>query len=139
MMNASALTVGQSAHFTKVIDEAAVQSFADASGDYNPLHMDEDAAAKGFFKKRIAHGMLTAGVISAAIASRLPGEGSIYLSQQLRFIAPVAIGDELSVTLTITAIDDKRKRITLTTDAHVGDTQVASGEAVIFFPQLNGG
>lgn len=139
MMNASVLTVGQSAHFTKVIDEAAVQSFADASGDYNPLHMDEAAAAKGFFKKRIAHGMLTAGVISAAIASELPGEGSIYLSQQLRFIAPVAIGDELSVTLTITAIDDKRKRITLTTDAHVGDTQVASGEAVIFFPQLGGG
>lgn len=139
MMNASALTVGQSARFTKVIDEAAVQSFADASGDYNPLHMDEDAAAKGFFKKRIAHGMLTAGVISAAIASELPGEGSIYLSQQLRFIAPVAIGDELTVTLTITAIDYKRKRITLTTNASVGETRVASGEAVIFFPQLSGG
>jgi len=99
------LTVGQSAELTRTVDDKAIQAFADVSGDYNPVHMDEVFAATTPFKGRIAHGMLSAAYISALIAGKLPGPGAIYIGQTLSFRRPVKIGDEVTVTVTITALD----------------------------------
>ncbi len=87
------LTIGQNAEFGKTISSEDVVLFAKITGDFNPVHLDEAAAAKSQFKGRVAHGILTAGLISATLAGKLPGPGSIYLSQTLRFTAPVRIGD----------------------------------------------
>ena len=87
------LALGMEASHEKTVSEGDIKSFADVSGDYNPVHMDEEYASGTFFKSRIAHGMLTASFISTVLGTRLPGPGCIYLSQNLRFLAPVRIGD----------------------------------------------
>src|SRR5215203_4669482 len=108
------ITIGQRAEYSKTITDADVMMFAEVTGDFNPVHTDEEAAAKTRFGGRIAHGMLSAGLISAAIASRLPGEGSIYLGQTLKFTAPVRIGDTITVSLCILELMTK-KRVRLST------------------------
>lgn len=102
--------VGQSAEYIKELGEEDVNLYAKATGDYNYIHMDEERAKKSFFKGRIVHGMLTAGIISAVIGTKLPGEGNIYLSQNLQFIKYVRIGEKIKAKVTIREID-KRKRI----------------------------
>lgn len=108
------LSVGQTAEYSKTVTDADVMSFATVTGDFNPVHVDDEAGAKSRFGGRIAHGMLSAGLISAALASKLPGPGSIYLGQTLRFTAPVRIGDTVTVAVTVTELLTK-KRLKLST------------------------
>lgn len=132
------LSVGQSAELTRTVDEKGIQSFAEVTGDVNPVHLDEAYAATTPFKTRIAHGMLSAGYISAVIGTRLPGPGAIYISQALRFKRPVKIGDEVTATATITGIDAEKARVTLETVCTVGGKPVVEGEATIMVPRREG-
>src|SRR5262245_8588495 len=127
--------VGATALFTKTVTDADIVLFAGVTGDTNPVHLDEEFAKPTMFKGRIAHGMLTAGFISAVLGTKLPGPGSIYLSQSLKFKAPVRIGDTVRARVTATAVDKERGRITVATVCHVGDTQVIDGEAQLLVPR----
>lgn len=128
----STLEIGATASRTKTFTDEDVRTFAQISGDSNPIHLDEDYAAATQFKRRIAHGILTASLISAAIANDLPGEGTIYLSQSLQFKAPVYIGDTITATVEITHIREKRNIVTLkTTCVNQDGTVVLEGEAVV--------
>jgi len=128
------LTVGQSASMSKTVTEADIVMFAGVTGDFNPAHIDAEYAANSMFKERIAHGMLSAGFISATIAMKLPGPGSIYLSQSLKFKAPVMIGDTVKTTVTVASINEKRKIITLETVCTVAGKTVVVGEAALMKP-----
>lgn len=128
------LAVGMTAVFGKTISEADVTLFAGVSGDTNPLHLDAEYAAATRFEGRIVHGMLTASLISAVIATRLPGAGAIYLSQSLRFTAPVRIGDTVTARVTVAGVDAQRRRARLATVCSTGETVVIDGEAEIWVP-----
>lgn len=128
------LTTGMSASYGKTVSEADIVMFAGVSGDTNPVHLDQTFAEKTPFKTRIAHGMLSAGFISTVIGTKLPGPGAIYMSQTLRFKAPVKIGDTVTATCTITEIIPEKKRAILSTVCKVGDTVVIEGEALIMVP-----
>jgi 3-hydroxybutyryl-CoA dehydratase len=125
------LSVGQSARRARTVTEADFTAFAAVTGDQNPVHMDEAYAAGTQFKGRIAHGMLSAGYISAVIGVDLPGPGAIYLSQSLRFRRPVRIGDTVEVRVTVAAVDLDKARVTLETVCSVGGKPVVDGEAVV--------
>ena len=130
------LSAGVTAEISKTITETDVVLFAGITGDFNPAHVDEVAAAQSRFGGRIAHGMLSAGLISAVIGMRLPGPGSIYMSQSLRFTKPVRIADTITARVTVTAVNAEKRRVTLETicrDQH-GDT-VLEGEALVLVPQ----
>ncbi|HET6621514.1 MAG TPA: MaoC family dehydratase [Dongiaceae bacterium] len=129
------LSEGVSAIFTKTVTEADIVLYAGISGDTNPVHLDEEFARGTMFKGRIAHGMLTAGFISAVLGTKLPGPGSIYLSQSLKFKAPVRIGDTVRARVTVTTLDKDKGRCTFATTAHVGDVLVLEGEAQILVPK----
>ncbi len=120
------LRVGMSATFAKTITEADIVLFAAVSGDNNALHVNAEYAATTIFKTRIAHGMLSASVISAAIANKLPGPGSIYLSQSLRFMAPVRAGDTVHAVIVVKDVVPERSRALLSTDCTVGGVVVIS-------------
>ncbi len=107
------ITIGQTATYSKLIEERDVQLFAIVSGDVNPVHLDAAFAATTQFKERIAHGMLSGAVISAAIAMELPGPGTIYLGQTLRFTLPVRLGDTITVNLEVTDKKDTRSIVSL--------------------------
>ncbi|MES1989704.1 MAG: MaoC family dehydratase [Pseudomonadota bacterium] len=128
------LSVGMESSFAKVISDADITGFAHVSGDTNPMHLDDDYASKTRFGGRIAHGMLSASLISAVIGTQLPGPGAIYMSQSLRFRAPVKPGDKVSARVVVSAIDDKRRRVTLACECHVDDTLVIDGEALVMVP-----
>ena len=128
------LETGMSRSITKVIDERAINLFAEVSEDRNPLHLDDAAGAASIFKTRIAHGMLSAGLFSALIGERLPGHGSIYMSQNLRFTAPVRIGETVTATVTVTDIIPEKRRVALDCVAKVGDTVVITGDALVLAP-----
>lgn len=119
------LFVGQTAEYSKTVTDADVMAFAGVTGDFNPVHVDAEAAAKTRFGGRIAHGMLGGGLISAAIANRLPGPGSIYLAQSLKFTAPVRLDDTVTVTVEVIELLPK-KRVRLSTRC-----RNQNGEAVI--------
>ena len=123
------LEIGQSASYERTVSEEDIVRFAEVSGDDNPVHLDEEFASKTVFKGRIAHGMLGAGFISTVVGTRLPGYGSIYVSQSLRFRAPVRIGDTIVTTATVKSIDKERKRVTMETVCAIGDKTVIDGEA----------
>ncbi|MDR3513990.1 MAG: MaoC family dehydratase [Caulobacteraceae bacterium] len=125
------LSVGQSAHRSRTVSEADIQAFAEVTGDHNPLHLDEAYAQTTPFKGRIAHGMLSAGYISAVLGVDLPGPGAIYLSQSLRFRRPVRIGDVVDTQVTVSAIDTEKARVTLQTVCSVAGKPVVDGEAVV--------
>lgn len=125
------LKIGMQATFAKTITEADIILFAGASGDNNAMHINEEFAAATPFKGRIAHGMLTASVISAAIAGRLPGPGAVYLAQNLRFKAPVRPGDTVHATVTVTALDEVKRRASLSTICTVNGKTVIDGDAVV--------
>jgi 3-hydroxybutyryl-CoA dehydratase len=129
------ITIGQTATYSKLVQERDIQLFAAASGDVNPVHLDADFAAGTLFKGRIAHGMLTGALISAALAMELPGPGTIYLSQSLRFRLPVKIGDAITIKLEVTDKQDKRQLVTLDCKAYNQDDKlVASGSAEVMAP-----
>jgi 3-hydroxybutyryl-CoA dehydratase len=131
------LKTGQSASFAKTITDADIVLFAGVSGDTNPVHLDQTFAEKTPFKTRIAHGMLSAGFISTVFGTKLPGPGSIYMSQTLRFKAPVKIGDTVVATCTVTEIIAEKRRAMFSTICKVGDTIVIEGEAMIMVPSRN--
>lgn len=125
------LKVGLQAVFTKIISEKDIQLFSEISGDDNPVHLDEKFAKQSLFKKRIAHGFLSASLISTVIAKKLPGPGSIYLKQSMKFLAPVFIGDEVSARVEIKEINREKKIISLLTECFIGEKKIISGDAQI--------
>ena len=125
------LTVGMTAAYAKTITDTDVVMFAGISGDNNPVHLNQDYAAATMFKGRIAHGMLCAGFISTVLGTKLPGPGAIYISQNLKFKAPVRVGDTVVARVTITEIVTEKKRVSLKTVCSVGETVVIDGEAVV--------
>ena len=129
------LSVGQSAEISHTVTDADIRAFAAVSGDNNPVHLDEAYAAATPFKTRIAHGMLSAGYISAMLGTKLPGPGAIYLSQTMSFRRPVRIGDEVTARVTVSAIDPERSRVTLATVCEVAGKAVVEGEAVVMVPR----
>lgn len=132
------LVVGKTAEFAKTITEGDVSLFAGITGDFNPIHIDAVAAAKTRFGGRIAHGMLSAGLISSAIANRLPGPGSIYLAQTLKFTLPVRIGDTVTATVTVTEILAKRRVKLSTICTNQNGEKVLEGEATVMLDEANG-
>ena len=129
------LDVGQSAMFGKTVTEADIAAFAGVSGDTNPIHLHAGFAGTSRFGQRIAHGMLSGAFISTVIGTKLPGPGAIYISQTLNFLAPVLIGETVTAVCTITAIDQKRRRVTLKTQCLSVDTVVIDGEAQVLVPR----
>src|SRR5690348_7759002 len=127
------LEVGQSAMFGRTVTEADIAAFAGVSGDTNPIHLHDGYARTTRFGQRIAHGMLSGSYISTVIGTKLPGPGAIYISQTMNFTAPVNIGD--TAIATITAIDDKRRRVTLKTQCVNGEKVVIDGEATVLVPR----
>ena len=125
------IKVGMAASFAKTITEADIILFAGASGDNNAIHINEEFARGTPFGGRIAHGFLTASVISAAIANRLPGPGTVYVSQQLNFRAPVRPGDTVRADVVVKEMNQDRRRVVLETVCRVGETIVIEGEAVV--------
>ncbi len=125
------MNVGMSATFSKTITEADIVLFAGVSGDTNAIHINEEYAATTAFKGRIAHGMLSASVISAAVANRLPGPGAIYLNQQLNFLAPVRPGDTVHATVKVRELHRDRGRVVLETTCSVRGVMVIDGEALV--------
>ena len=129
------LEEGMSKSFSKTITEADITSFAGVSGDTKPVHLDEDFASQHTqFGGRIAHGMLSASFISTVVGTKLPGPGCIYVSQNLKFRAPVRAGDTVVATATVRSVNQSRKRVTLDTVCRVGDVDVIRGEAVMMVP-----
>ena len=125
------LRVGMSATYAKTITEADIVLYAAVSGDNNAIHTNEEFAATTIFKGRIAHGMLSASVISAALANKLPGPGAIYMSQNLRFRAPVRAGDTVHATVTIKELNPEKRRVLLGTCCRVSDKVVIEGDALL--------
>jgi 3-hydroxybutyryl-CoA dehydratase len=128
------LKVGQTAVVARTLTEADIVLFAGISGDTNPVHINEEFAAETVFSGRVAHGMLTASFISTVIGTRLPGPGAIYLSQTLRFRAPVRVGDTIRARATVTQLIPEKRRATLHTTVSVGDKVVLDGEATVLVP-----
>jgi 3-hydroxybutyryl-CoA dehydratase len=132
------IAVGQSAEFTKTVTETDVVMFAGITGDLNPAHIDQVWAEGSRFGGRIAHGMLSASFISTVLAMKLPGPGTIYLSQSLRFTGPVKIGDTVTARVEVAEVLPKRRvRLATTVRTHDG-TQVIEGEAVVLAPSPGG-
>ncbi len=127
----SELKVGQTASITKQINIEEIQQFANISEDFNPVHLDEEFAKTTRFGGRIAHGLISASFFSGLLGTKLPGTGTIYLSQSLKFKAPVKVGDVVTASVEITALEPAKNRATLTTLAKVGDVVVVEGEALV--------
>jgi len=126
------IKVGDSASFAKTITEADVVNYAGLIGDFNPIHIDAEYARQSMFKERVAHGMLVSGLISAVMGMQLPGPNSIYLGQELKFTAPVKIGDTVTATATVTEKrDDKRILKLQTTVSNQRGEVVIDGSAVV--------
>ena len=128
------LHIGQSASLAKTITEADILMYSAVSLDTNPVHIDAEAAKASIFGERIAHGMLSAGLISALLGTRLPGPGTLYMRQTLRFAAPVKSGATVKATVEVTALNPEKKRATLKTTCSVGDELVIEGEAYVQVP-----
>ena len=123
------LTIGMESSYQKTITETDIDAFAALTGDTNPVHLDSEYAAITPFKARIAHGMLSAGLISTVLGTQLPGPGCIYLEQQIKFKAPVFIGDTLVATVTVEDINQRRGRVSLKTQCFVNTKLIADGTA----------
>lgn len=128
------LKPGDRASLGKTITEADILMYSAISMDTNPSHLHAEMAAAGLFKERVAHGMLSAGLISGVLGTKLPGPGTVYLSQTLQFRAPVKIGDTVTATVEVTALDPEKGRATLRTVCTVGGKPVIEGEAVVIPP-----
>jgi 3-hydroxybutyryl-CoA dehydratase len=130
------LQVGDAAEFSKTVSESDIYLYAGITGDFNPAHVDEAYAKKTYFKTRIAHGMLAAGFISAILGTQLPGPGTIYMKQELNFLAPVRIGDTITARVEVTEIIKEKKQVKLrTTCSNQEGELVLDGEAVVSPPR----
>ncbi|PKN74577.1 MAG: enoyl-CoA hydratase [Deltaproteobacteria bacterium HGW-Deltaproteobacteria-10] len=130
------IKVGDAAEFAKTVSETDVYLYAGITGDFNPAHVNEAYAKNSFFKTRIAHGMLTAGFISAILANQLPGPGTIYIKQELRFLAPVLIGDTITGRVEVLELIAEKNRIRLRTYCtNQDDVVVMDGEALVSPPK----
>ncbi len=118
-----------------VITEERIQQFAEASDDFNPVHMDEAFASRTAYRGRIAHGLLSASFGSAVVGTILPGAGAIYLSQTLSFHKPVRIGDVVQARITVAAVDAESARVTLQTEGFVDGEMIMGGEAIVRVPR----
>jgi len=125
------LRLNQTEEFQKKITEKDINEFAKLSGDDNPVHTNSDFAKKTIFKQKVAHGFLSASLISMLIATKLPGPGSIYLSQNLKFLAPVFIDDLVRVKVTVEEIDQEKKKVKLQTECFKNEKKIITGEAVV--------
>ncbi len=128
------IEIGMKRHLRKEITDRDIELFAEISTDHNPVHLDDDYAQETIFGGRIAHGMLTAGLISAVIGEQLPGHGTVYMGQTLKFMAPVRPGDVVLAEVSVREIDHSRRRVTLDCRCLVGDTVVLKGEALVLAP-----
>lgn len=129
------IQVGDTADFSKTVSESDIYLYAGITGDFNPAHIDESYARQTYFKTRIAHGMLVAGLISAVIANRLPGPGTVYVKQTLDFLAPVQIGDTITASVEIVEKLKKKKVRINTVCTNQNGIPVLSGEAVVSPPR----
>lgn len=129
------LAVGMVAEKHVAITEERIQKFAEASDDFNPVHMDEAFASKTAYRGRIAHGLLSASFGSAVVGTILPGAGAIYLGQTLAFHKPVRIGDVVTARVTVAAIDEVSARVVLSCEGYVGDELIMGGEATVRVPR----
>ncbi|MEL6375801.1 MAG: MaoC family dehydratase [Pseudomonadota bacterium] len=121
-------------HLRKVVTDEDIRMFAQVSTDHNPVHMDEDYAQDTIFEGRIAHGMLTAGLISAVIGEQLPGHGTVYMGQSLKFLAPVRPGDMVTAEVEVIGIDHAKRRVQLDCRCLVNGKKVLIGEATVLAP-----
>jgi 3-hydroxybutyryl-CoA dehydratase len=128
------IAVGMTAVYSKTITEADILMFSGVSGDTNPLHLDQTFAESTIFKSRIAHGMLSASFLSTIFGTKLPGPGGVYLSQNLRFKAPVRVGDTVLARATVKELIPEKRRALFDCVCTVGETVVIEGEAVIMIP-----
>jgi 3-hydroxybutyryl-CoA dehydratase len=128
------LRPGMVRSFAKTVTAPEIDLFAAVSGDHNPVHLDDAYAAGTIFGGRIAHGMLTAALVSAVIGEQLPGHGTVYLKQALTFLAPVRPGDRVEARVEVREIDARRRRVVLDCRCLVGDTVVLKGEALVLAP-----
>lgn len=128
------LYLGQSESYRRTVSASDVVGFAEISGDRNPIHLSEHFAARTPFKSRIAHGLYTASLISAVLGTRLPGPGAVYLSQTLKFKAPVHIDDVVDVVVEVMELIPQKNRARLSCTCQVGDTVVLEGEALVMVP-----
>lgn len=128
------IEIGMKASYSQTITDADVKSFSGISGDKNPIHMDEDYAEKSQFKKRIAHGLMSASYFSALFGTKIPGEGCVYVSQSLEFKRPVYIGDTVTATVVVEKIDLKKRRVFFRTICQVKNKLVIDGKAELFVP-----
>lgn len=129
------LKVGETSSLSRTVTETDVVMYGGLSGDLNPAHFDEVTSSQGYFGGRIAHGMLTASYISAVLGMQLPGPGTIYLKQELKFTAPVRFGDTVTATATVIEVNQEKKRVTLRTECHNNKGEmVLTGEAVVIPP-----
>lgn len=130
------LKLGEKAFFQKTITETDVYLYAGITGDLNPAHINEEYAKDTFFKSRIAHGMLTAGLISAVLGMKLPGPGTIYMGQELKFTAPVRIGDTIKAEVEVTEMVTEKNRLKLrTTCINQNGDIVLDGVATVMPPK----
>lgn len=128
-------SVGQQATCSKTFTETDLVLFAGISGDFNPIHINEEYAKQTQFKKRIAHGLLTSSLLSQLLGVHLPGKGSVYMNQSIRFTAPVFIGDTITATGIIEAVDEEKHTVTLLTECHNQHNElVLTGTAMMLTP-----
>lgn len=128
------LEIGMMRSLTKQVTDLDIELFAQVSTDRNPVHLDDEYAMDTIFEGRIAHGMLTAGLISAVIGEQLPGHGTVYLGQSLKFLAPVRPGDIVTAEVEVMSIDHSKRRVQLDTRCLVDDKPVLRGEATVLAP-----
>lgn len=128
------IEMGMTRHLSKVITDRDIEMFAEISTDHNPVHLDDDYARDTIFEGRIAHGMLTAGLISAVIGEQLPGHGTVYMGQSLKFLAPVRPGDMVRAEVEVTHIDHGKRRVTLDCRCLIDGKKVLIGEATVLAP-----
>lgn len=128
------LEVGMMRYIEKLITDREIEMFAEVSCDHNPVHMDEDYAQDTIFGGRIAHGMMSAALISAVIGEQLPGHGTVYMGQDMKFVAPVRPGDMLRAEVTVLEIDYAKRRALLNTTCYVDGKPVLKGQAKVLVP-----
>jgi len=128
------IKVGMEVSYSQTITDADIKSFSGISGDKNPIHMNEEYANKSRFKRRIAHGLMSASYFSALFGTKLPGEGAIYVSQSLQFKRAVYLGDTVVATVIVKKIDLKKRRVFFRTVCKVGNKIVIDGEAELYVP-----
>lgn len=127
--------INQERRITKIVTEEDIDAFAKVSGDYNPIHIDDEYAAKSIFKKRIAHGMLSASYISAILGTDFPGIGTIYMGQTLRFLKPVYVGDTIELVVRLKELGEKGRATLQTNVLNMDGDMIIEGEALVKLPK----